>query len=314
MKNTNPLTQTVIISLLAGGLATPTIAQEERESESPITLQSAHLTATFADNTAFGGHHRERYNGVAELHHASATGNLFVPLYAGFNLEHFFGGDYLEELFEPREHPMTLTQIDNRTVRLHQPPPPRSKVETTTTFEMVGPYYIDAEVEIVFHDLSQFRHGYAGLFWASYINEPESKAIHFWGISEEDEEPRWIEAFSPEHGVESTHLHVDDQFEAYYAEDFNTTLASNFSKYRYIEPFYYGLRGEMVFAIMFDRTEGIRFSQSPTGGGAKNPAWDFHLLIPDPEIGKKYSFKSRMVYKEFDSAEDIREEYENWQP
>ncbi len=290
------------------------VGEDATMSKSPITLKVGDLTAVFADNTAFGEHHRERYNGIAELHHPSASGNLFVPFYAGFNLEHFFGGDFLEELFEPREHPMVLSKESDRTVQLYQPPPPRSKVESTTVFTMVEPHYIDVDVEIILHDLSQFRHGYTGLFWASYINKPESKAIHFWGISEEDSTPRWIEAYSAEHGVESSHLHVDDDFEAYYVENFNTTLASHFSKYRFIEPFYYGRRGEMVFAIMFDRSEGIRFSQSPTGGGAPNPAWDFHLLIPDPEIGKKYSFKSRMVYKLFVSTEDIREEYRSWKP
>lgn len=298
----------IAFPLIALSAETPPPAK----STSPITLSVGDLTAVFADNTAYGDHHLHRYNGVAELHHPSATGNLFVPKYAGFNLEHFFGGDFLEELFEPREHPMTLWKVDDRTVRLHQPPPPRSKVETTTTFTLVEPHYIDIEVEIVLHDLSPFRHGYAGLFWASYINAPESKAIHFRGISEDDPTPRWIEAYSPEHGVESSHLWIEDHFEAFYVENFNTTLANHFSKYRYLEPFYYGLRGGMVFGIFFDRAEGIRFSQSPTGGGDRNPAWDHHLLIPDPEVGKKYSYRSRLIYKPFVSPEDVQEEYERW--
>jgi len=300
------------LPLLCLALAAP--AQEEVCTGGPITVARAELIASFADNTASGEQHREGYNGIADLRHVSAKDNLFVPFYSGFNLEHFFGGDHLEELFEPREQPMVLTRVDDRTVRLHQPPTPRSRVETTTTFAMVAPHYIDAEVEVVFHDLREFRHGYAGLFWASYINAPESGAIHFWGICEDDPEPRWIEAYSPQHGVESTHLHLEDDFDAHYAEDFNVTLAKQYSKFRYIEPFYFGLRGEMAFAIMFDRTEGIRFSQSPTGGGGRNPAWDFHLLIPQPEVGKAYSFKSRIVYKAFESAEDIRDEYKKWEP
>jgi hypothetical protein len=70
----------------------------------------------------------------------------------------------------------------------------------------------------------------------------------------------------------------------------------------------------MVFAILFDRSEGIRFSQSPTGGGDRNPAWDHHLLIPNPQVGKTYSYKSRLIYKPFVSAEDIQMEYRNWKP
>ncbi|CAN5459116.1 hypothetical protein BH23VER1_BH23VER1_19620 [soil metagenome] len=48
------------IAPLLQGLAIAASAQEGAGSESPIALRSAHLTATFADNTAFGGHHRKR--------------------------------------------------------------------------------------------------------------------------------------------------------------------------------------------------------------------------------------------------------------
>jgi hypothetical protein len=68
----------------------------------------------------------------------------------------------------------------------------------------------------------------------------------------------------------------------------------------------------MVLAFFFDGDEVIRFSQSPTGGGELNPAWDFQYLIPSPETGKKYSFKVRIVYKPFISGNDILEEYSKW--
>ena len=281
-------------------------------SESPISLTAGDLTAIFADNEAFGPVHRNRYNGIASLTHRSATENLFVPEYAGFNLEHFFGGDFLEELFEPREHPMVLTRLDDQTVRLYQPPPPRSQVETIHEFRMVPPHFIDVSVKIILHDLSPFPHGYAGLFWASYIHQPESLAIHFRGTSLDNPQPHWIEAISEAHGVKSSHLFIGDRFEPFYAPNFNTTLASHFSDYRYVEPFYFGRKGKMVYAIFFDRTEGIRFSQSPTGGGTGNPAWDHHLLIRDPKIGVPYSYRSRLVYKTFTSAEDIRKDYREW--
>lgn len=282
------------------------------ESQSPITLTVGELTATFADNQAYGEHHRNRYNGIAELLHPSASGNLFVPSYAGFNLEHFFGGDFLEELFEPREHPMVLWKVDDQTVKLYQPPDSRSKVESTHTFRMVPPHYIDIEVELTYHDLTLFRHGYAGTFWASYINKPESKSMHFWGTHKERPEPHWAEWYSPRHGYQSTHLHVDDVFEPFFVDNFNTTLANHFSDFRYIDPFYYGIRQCMVFAIFFDRTEGVRFSQSPTGGGEGNPAWDHYFLIRDPKVGQPYSYRGRLMYKPYVSAEDIRTEYQAW--
>src|SRR5690606_9414641 len=139
-KHSFTLPTTACLAALAFGAATfflgGNAAAEETAaaSTSPITLEAGDLAVTFADNTAYGENHRERYNGISELRHKAAPENLFVPFYAGFNLEHFFGGDFLEELFEPREHPMVLSKIDDVTVRLYQPPPPRSKVETWTTF------------------------------------------------------------------------------------------------------------------------------------------------------------------------------------
>jgi len=56
----------------------------------------------------------------------------------------------------------------------------------------------------------------------------------------------------------------------------------------------------------------IRFSQSPTGGGPQNPAWDFQFIIPDFKVGKKYSFNTRLVYKVWKGEEDIMEEYKKW--
>jgi len=281
-------------------------------STSPITLAVGDLTVTFADNTAFGEFHKSRYNGIASLVHSASPGNLFVPDYAGFNLEHFFGGERLEELFEPREHSMILSQIDSRTVQLHQPPSPRSKVETNQIFKVVPPHSIDIQVRAVLGDLTHFPHGYAGLFWASYIHRPENRAVFFWGRSQEDPTPRWIEAFSEVHGVKSSHLYAEDRFQPFYSADFNVTLANHFSDFQYLEPCYFGRSGKMVFAVFFDRSEGIRFSQSPTGGGGKNPAWDHHFLIRNPEVGKEYGYRARVVYKPFISNEDIRAEFSEW--
>jgi hypothetical protein len=98
----------------------------------------------------------------------------------------------------------------------------------------------------------------------------------------------------------------------FFAENFNARLPSHFSEYRYGAPYFFGRYEEMVLAFLFDSEEVIRFSQSPTGGGKLNPAWDFQYLIPAPKIGKIYSFNVRMVYKPFISERDIVDEYESW--
>ena len=70
----------------------------------------------------------------------------------------------------------------------------------------------------------------------------------------------------------------------------------------------------MVFAYLFDFSENslIRFSQSPTGGGEKNPAWDFQFIIPNVKEKTQYTFSARLVYKKFVGQEDITDEYDQW--
>ena len=277
-----------------------------------ITISAGDLTVTFADNCAFGDHHRAGYNGIAELRHKEQPENVFVPLYAGFNLEHIFGGDRLEQLFEPRNHPMTLKQVSDRSVVLHQSPTPLSSVETTITFTVTPPHYIDIRVEHIAHKKDFFKHGYLGTFWASYVNTPDDKHIYFLGTEPGNEKPHWISAFSEKHGFKSTHLPVGGKQNLFFAEDFNASLASHFSDYRFSQPLFYGRFRDMVLMFMFDRSEGIRFSQSPTGGGEKNPAWDFQFIVRNFEVGKPCSFRARLAYRPFLGCRDVEHELHRW--
>jgi len=284
----------------------------EQPSQKVVSMSLGDLQVVFVDNSAFGDTHRAGYNGIAELRHRAQDSTIYVPFYAGFNLEHIFGGDSLAPLFEPRKAPMFLYQLSNTEVALYQPETPQSHVESLTRFKIVAPHYIDVSFQCIIHSKEFFKHGYAGLFWASYIHAPEDKHIYFWGRGKEESDYRWIAAYSEKHGVKSTHLYENDRNNIYFAPNFNATLASHFSDYVYREPFYYGRFHNMVLAYLFDRAEGIRFSQSPTGGGKTNPAWDFQFIIPDFKVGNIYSFHARIVYKPFESANDIMAEYRNW--
>jgi hypothetical protein len=57
------------------------------ESHKVIRLSNGVINVVFVDNTAFGEEHRAGYNGIAELTHMSQDSSVFVPYYAGFNLE-----------------------------------------------------------------------------------------------------------------------------------------------------------------------------------------------------------------------------------
>ncbi|MBM4094377.1 MAG: hypothetical protein FJ276_33965 [Planctomycetes bacterium] len=98
-------------------------------------------------------------------------------------------------------------------------------------------------------------------------------------------------------------------------DGFNIGLVQGFSDLEYLYPFYFGRSGENVFVMMFDRStaEGeLRFAQSPSGGGAGNPAWDFVYFRRDYAAGREFSFRARAVYRKFPSAEDAARLYEAW--
>lgn len=291
-----------------------TLKPEGLEAHRVLTIENGDLKGVFVDNAEMKPRHRAGYNGIAQLYYSRGDSGLFVPAYAGFNLEHIFGGDSLEQLFEPRLHPMTLYRKTDHEVLLYQAPTPLSAVESLTSFKVVAPHYVDVTFECIFHNMAFFGHDYAGLFWASYIHGPADKKIYFKGVSEGGtaDSSAWVGTWSESHGVKSTHRSVDDDDEFFFAENFNARLASHFSDFRYTEPYYFGRFKNMVFGYFFNTKEVIRFSQSPTGGGELNPAWDFQYLIPSPREGKKYSFRVRMIYKPFISENDIAEEFRKW--
>ncbi len=277
---------------------------------SRVEISNEVLQVIIANNEAFPPNHRKRYNGIAAMVHEDQLEPLFVPEYAGFNLEHIFAGDSLIELFEPRRHPMSL-HCNGAETLLYQPPTPLSGLESLTTFSLDS-HYLDISFSCRILDTSFFRHGYAGLFWASYINHPRDKRIHFIGSDQSSKSFDWLSTDSPSHGAESTHLSHDDTLDLYFDKTFNATLANHFSKYVYQDPFYFGRYKNMVLIYMFDSEFPIRFTQSPTGGGQHNPAWDFQWIITQPQIGKMYQFRARLVYKRFISKSDVQAEYLDW--
>lgn len=283
-------------------------------AQSVVTMKEGDLHAVFANNSAYGEHLRG-YNGITELYHTNQDSTLFVPLFAGFNLEHIFDGDSLVSFFEPRREPMILNKLSDTKVVLHQPTTRISKVESWTTFEMVGPHYIDVEFRFIVHDPEMFDHGYVGFFWASYINLPKELGIYFKG-REKDKTGSgdWMYAFSEKHGKNGTHLSDKDTYKFYHAPNFNIDLARETSDYVFTAPYYYGRFHNMVFGYLFPEPEEgiIRLSQSPSGAGTGMPAWDFQYILPDFEVGKSYSFTTRVLYKEWVNQQDIEQEYKKW--
>jgi hypothetical protein len=271
------------------------------------------LRVVVGDNGA-DGEHRAGYNGVWSLKSRHESRNLFVPAVSGLNLEHIYDGHDADPAvrYEPRQAEMRFTKVDDATAQLHQPATPRFGLESMTTFRLREPCYVDMRFECMAHR-DAFHHGYIGLFWASYINAPEDKSLYF------RSRDRWTQFCTQRHNDESTVLpDVDGEVMPAFSDDYPDMLYKNRSPLRFAEPFYYGLFGRMVYILMFDRTSGIRFSHSPSGGGdsahaeTTNPAWDFQYIIPNYEVGRRYEFRARVVYKPFDGRADVLDEYRRW--
>src|SRR5206468_7385398 len=120
------------------------------------------------------------------------------------------------------------------------------------------------------------KNNYLGLFWANYIDQPESLDIHFLAAPENN----WIRGVTPSHGVLATHLSKNDHREFPHDADFPLSLVFHFSKHRYAEPWYFGACRGMAFVQLFRGEDQIRLSQSPSGGGSGNPAWIFNTSYP----------------------------------
>lgn len=280
------------------------------------TFQAGDLTAVIGDNSP-AGEHRAGYNGVWSLTHRTEPTNLFVPSVAGLNLEHIFDGDKRDAdgsrkiFFEPRNAPMTFRKVSAVEAELHQDPTPTYHLESWTNLRMVAPHYIDLKFRFK-PTQHVFAHGYIGLFWASYINAPLDKSIYF------REGGAWQQLCSQRHNDESTVRHREDKLALTFSPGLGESLYQSLSPLRYEQPYYYGNFRNHVYVIMFDRTAGIRFSHSPSGGGLNksqettNPAWDFQYILPSYEVLNEYSFRARIAYRERCSRSEILNEYDNW--
>jgi hypothetical protein len=279
------------------------------------TFQIGDLTAVIGDNEAYDGR-RQGYNGIHRLVHRTLPERSLFGI-AGLNFEHIFDGEQdqlsLAEnnnrvFFEPRNHPMAFQRIAQDEAELHQSPTPTYHLESWTRFQLRPPHYVDFTFRCRATQ-HVFRNGYIGLFWASYINEPENKSIYF-------RDPRgWVQFCTQEHNNQSTVRHVDDTLELQFDSAPRETLYKNFSPLRYDQPFYYGYFGTHVWILMFDRTPGVRFAHSPSSGGPPsfpNPAWDFQFIIPEYDVLIDYSFRARAIYRERCTREEIDQEFQSW--
>ncbi len=293
-------------------LSDPSLSFETTDNHYAV-LRRGDVTAVIVDNHAVDNDvlpgHRAGYSGVASLTHRSRGENVFVPSYAGLNFEHIHDGTTQDRkiLFEPRHAPMELRLIDAHTVELYQAPTPHFGLESCHRYHLLD----DGTIEMTFECIPRratFRNGYIGLFWASYIQQPESLDIHFLGHpADQANGTAWVRGITPSHGVSATHVGQGDVRVFSHADDFPLSLVFNRSKYRFDAPWYFGVNHGMALALMFRAGDQPRFTQSPSGGGRGNPAWDFQFFVPEYQVDQRYQVVMRAQYVPFTSARQLEQ-------
>jgi hypothetical protein len=308
--------RSVCVAVLNCGLVAISLASRALAGTEPnkpyVVLERGGVRAAIVNNEAVDDAvlpgHRAGYSGVASLTHSKQSRNLFVPFYAGLNFEHIHDGTVQprEILFEPRNAPMKIRRVDEHAAELHQPPTPHWQLESWLRYELLEDGAIEMTLECIPHART-FKNEYIGLFFASYIHQPESLDIHFLGVpsNEKTVKPQWIRGMTPDHGILPTHLAIGDDRQFPHDPNFPLSLVFNLSNHRYSQPWYYGVSHGMALVQMFRPPDRVRLSQSPSGAGDGNPAWDLQWFIPQYEVGKRYRFVMRALYLPFESQDQI---------
>jgi hypothetical protein len=246
---------------------------------------------------------------------------------AGVNFEHIIcGHSDPRNVFAPRNGPMPMAVLpDGASVALlrsadHSP----WAVDSTLTYTVVAPHYIDIDFRCTAHDPRQFGdRGYAVFFFASYMNNVADVALNFLGVDHAGGVERWIRGDAPP-GPSGwlgggTYRHVDAPNLAYEPRQGGELNLWSYESPRFTRPFYYGLADHlMTYIVMFDRActeeDEVRLSlfKFKVGESRKQPAWDFQYIIHRVEKGRQYGFRARVVWKRFAGADDCLREYESW--
>lgn len=298
------------------------------QAQHALDMRGGDFTGRLLDNEANEGREGAGFN---PLVCAKFPGqNLFHNERVGLNFEHLFNGraeDKAISKFTPRKDPSILTQHSATSVRLDFPAEKSAwGVEAEMQYTFAGESAVDMQFTATL--TRPIKHlGYLAAMWASYMNHTRERRIHFYGV--EDGREGWITFGDDlETGFETGTVSYAGVAPLPFEEGSETLNIIEHPKKHFLLPFYYGLvdgdgdettSGDtMVYIMMFDQREPIRFAvwNFITNAARKpnphSPAWDWQYVLRDPEPGKRYGYRARLVYKPFVDEEDVKREYERW--
>jgi hypothetical protein len=295
-----------------------------------IFLSNATLSGWLLDNKGNAGRDGGGFN---LLSHVNYPGRSFYhEKMVGLNFEHIFNGTTVDKdisMFTPRREPNYLLKKGARKATLHWPAEESSwGVDCTMTYAFADTDAIDMEFTAV-PRRKKWPKGYLAFMWASYMNRTVERPIHFWGT--QGGKKRWLslgEDTDDAQGFETgTVAHADVAPLPYEPESQALNIIEHPGK-RFVHPFYYGLidgdhdlsttDDKLAYILMFDQSEAIRFAMwnfiRDTDGNPDphSPAWDWQYVIRDPQIGKRYGYRMRVVVTPFSSHHDVLARYQAW--
>ena len=265
-------------------------------------IQAGEIQAIVGDASrdGMGGPH---YSGLWSLTSKHYPFNAFGNSFAGLLPSEIRGGGLHLEIVDENE--VALTAKDVRAV-----------------YRIKPPYCIDHELTVTDRQDRRLKANrpcgpgegeFRESSWCCYMNGPEDRRIHF--ISN----GQWARHLPPKHGqaarIAPTSI-PDDQLERFPKVKTNPPFYWSWADIRFDQPFYYGRVGPMVMLLIFDCPQWLRMFSSPDGGGPALqpgnwcPAWDFLWAIPSSQykLNVPYRFRVRLVYKLFDSDDDVLDE------
>ena len=292
------------------------------------SMNSGNLFGRLVDNIANA---KGQGSGFHPLYHRLYPDRpIFRPEFVGLNFEHVFNGTAADKdrcMFTPRKDPCELMTHSMQRASLHWPKDHSSwDMSCAMTYTLAAPNAIDITFEATPY-AALFPMGYVAFMWASYMNRTRERRIHF--IGRDAEREGWI-SFGDD---------LNDSFETGtvsffglpglpYEEGAQTLNTIEHPTKKFLKPLYYGLLDgdndpatrddTLVYIVMFDQTESIRFAlwnfiKDASGQpDPHSPAWDWQYVVRNPQPGKTYGYRARVIIKPFVSREDVEREYEVW--
>jgi hypothetical protein len=275
--------------------------------------------------------HGPAQNGFMMLHPADAPD---FPIYrwVGMNFEHIYNGraqDDHRNSYTPRSATSHLIPHSPSSATLYWPGPGLGwPAACAVTAEMAGPEAVDLDVRMAFHEAVR---GPVGFMWASYMRAA-GQEIHYWGHGADDPAPGtpgWrafamprkpdLEAYSSAYGAVLGYRRVGQASDEWSGNSsFNMYLNDRAC---YLLPVFYGhlLAGpdagserRHVYVMMFNTAPPIRFANFHFAPGDTSPAWDWQYLVEDPQPGRTYRYRARILVLAPEQEDRVLEHYTAW--